>query len=68
MKNTLETVLSLISAIDDISIQDGNGVVRYNGICCDFRATTEAEEKRELLNTEVSRIRAYKDVIVILLA
>lgn len=65
---TLENALTLISAIDSISIHDGNGVVRFNGLCSDFRATTEDREKRILLDTEVSRIRAYNGIIVILLA
>ena len=65
---TLENILSLISAYDSISIHDGDGVVRFNGLCSDFRATTEDSEKGILLNTEVSQIRAYNGIIVILLA
>lgn len=67
-KITLQQALYLISAIDDISIHDGNGFVRFNGLCSDFRATTEDREKTILLNTEVTRIRAYNGIIVILLA
>lgn len=67
-KITLANALWLVSAIDSISIHDGNGAVRFNGLCSDFRATTEDREKRILLDTEVSQIRAYNGIIVILLA
>ena len=63
----LETLLQTISAIDDISIHAGNGEVLYNGLCGEFRATYVGAYK--LLETaEVDRVRAYKNVIVILLA
>lgn len=63
---TLADVLSMINAIDNISIHDGQGNVRFNGLCSDFRPLA-SEEDRELLNAEVDRIRAYKGIIVLLL-
>ena len=64
---TLKTVLSMVSALDDITIHDGHGVIRYNGACSDFRATMSEADKAELLSAEVSCIRPYKSILVILL-
>ena len=61
---TLRDVLSLISAMDSITIQDTKGEVVFDGKCSDFRVTTD---RRDLLSQPVDRIRAYKDVILILM-
>lgn len=63
----LSKIISMISAIDKISIHDGQGVVRYNGPCADFRATMSEKDKTELLESDVDQIRAYDNVIVLLL-
>ena len=63
----LSKVISMISAIDKISIHDGQGVVRYNGPCSDFRANISEKDKTELLESDVDRIRAYDNVIILLL-
>lgn len=61
---TLSDVLSLISAMDLISIHDADGEVVFDGKCSDFRATTH---RRDLLSQPVDRIRGYRDNIVILM-
>ena len=62
---TLSDVLSLISAVDLINIQDNDGEVVFDGKCSDFRATTN---RRDLLSQPVDRIRGYKNIIIILMA
>lgn len=61
---TLANIISMISAIDEISIQDENGVV-FNGKCQDFRATFDDANK--ILEHKVERIRSYNSVTIILL-
>lgn len=61
---TLSNVISMISAIDEVSIQDKTGFV-FNGTCQDFRAT--CDKAKELLDCEVDRIRSYNSVTIILL-
>lgn len=61
---TLADALSLISSIDQINIQDDNGEVAFDGLCSDFRATSN---RRDLLSARVDRLRAYNGIIIILL-
>ena len=62
---TLGKLFEYIQSIDNISIHDGQGVVRYNGVRADFEAMTEGWTT--LVNEEVDIVRAYKSNIVILL-
>ena len=64
---TLSNLLSTISAIDDISIHNGQGEVVFNGMCGDYRATSNEDIVNRYANVSVDRVRAYNDVIVILL-
>lgn len=61
---TLSDILSLISALDLISIHDTDGEVIFDGKCGDFRATTN---RRDLLDAPIDRIRGYRGIIIILM-
>jgi len=63
----LKDMLNLIYGGDAVSIQDGEGKVRFNGMVADFWKLPENESKDALLETEVSRIRSYNYCTVILL-
>ena len=62
---TVKQLISTISAIDTIKIQDTNGEDIFHGNCQDFRAT--CEKVHNYLDKEVDCIRAYKSCIIILL-
>lgn len=59
---TLQDIISTISAIDNVSIQDKNGRI-YNGPNGDFKAT--CEWAHEVLDSKVERIRAYDNFVIV---
>ena len=63
----LKDMLNLIYGGDAVSIQDGEGKVRFNGMVTDFWKLPETNDKDVLLATEVSRVRSYQYCTVILL-
>lgn len=58
----LKDILSTISAMDEVSIQDSEGRI-YNGLNGDFRAT--CEWAYEVLDYKVDRIRAFNSFVII---
>ena len=69
-KHTLEDVLSMVSAVDEINIQEPaeehtTGQV-FSGKCSDFRATFP--DVKKYLGREVNQIRACNGVVIILVA
>ena len=62
---TLYQLFENIQSIEDISVHDGQGVVRYSGLRANFEPLTEGWTS--LVNAEVDCIRAYNSKIVILL-
>lgn len=67
MKITLKGMLDLISGGDVVSIQDGEGKVRFNGMVKDFWRLPETDDKNALLLSEVAQIRSDRFCTVILL-
>lgn len=64
---TLRDILSIISKIDKISIHAYGGYVLFDGVHADLKKPVQKRIIDKYLDNKIDRVRAYNDVILVLL-